>query len=64
MNMDGTGLTRVAVLQEDEPNVAWPLDGTQIAVFGVSALYLVDAKGGQAQKFDDGGGYGALDWTR
>jgi hypothetical protein len=64
MNMDGTGLTRVAVLQEDEPNVAWAPDGTQIAVFGASALYLVDVRGGQAQQIDNSGGYGALDWTR
>ena len=64
MNMDGTGLTRVAALQEDEPNVTWSPDGTQIAVFGVAALYVVDAKGGQAQEIVKDGGYGSLDWTR
>jgi Tol biopolymer transport system component len=64
MNVDGTGLSKVAILQEDEPNVAWAPDGSQIAVFGTAALYVVDAKGGQPRTIEDGGGYGGLDWTR
>lgn len=65
MNLDGSGVTKLATLQEDEPNVAWSPDGgTHIAVFGTAALYVVDSKGGQAQKVVEGGGYGGLDWTK
>jgi Tol biopolymer transport system component len=65
MGIDGSGLVRVAELKEDEPTVAWSPDGTRLTVFGVAALYLVDAKpGGQVQKLVDQGAYGALDWSR
>jgi Tol biopolymer transport system component len=62
--LDGSNLVRVADLKEDEPNVAWSPDGSRIAVFGIAALYIVDARGGTPSKLVDQGGYGGLDWTR
>jgi hypothetical protein len=64
INLDGTRLTRVAALQEDEPDVTWSPDGTHVALFGTTALYVVETKGGQPQKLVDQGAYGRLDWTR
>ncbi len=65
INLDGTGLTRIADINEDEPQVAWAPDGTQIAAFGPSALQVMEAKpGGRVQKLVDQGGYGSLDWTK
>jgi Tol biopolymer transport system component len=64
LGLDGGGMTRAADLKEDDPNVAWSPDGVKLAVFGVAALYVVDAKGGTPNKLVDQGGYGGLDWTR
>jgi Tol biopolymer transport system component len=64
MSIDGGPLTKLADVKEDEPTVAWSPDGSHVAIFGVAALYVVDANGGSLQKVVDQGGYGALDWTR
>ncbi len=65
INLDGSGLTRLADVNEDEPNVAWSPNGTQIAVFGPSALRVVEAKpNGRSEKLVDQGGYGIVDWTK
>ncbi|HEY0581288.1 MAG TPA: hypothetical protein VGE94_03840 [Chloroflexota bacterium] len=64
LNLDGSALTRVADIKDDDPTVAWSPDGAKLAVFGVAALYVVDAKGGPTDKLVDQGGYGGLDWTR
>jgi Tol biopolymer transport system component len=64
LNMDGSGMTRIADIKDDDPTVAWSPDGTKLAIFGVAALYVVDAKGGPPDKLVDQGGYGALDWAR
>lgn len=61
-SLDGGPLTRAADVKEDEPTVAWSPDGSHLAVFGVAALYVADAKGGPVQKLVDQGGYGGLDW--
>lgn len=64
VGLDGSGLTKLADLKEDEPSVAWSPDGTRLAIFGPGALYVVDGRGGQPRKVVDQGGYGGLDWTR
>lgn len=65
LNLDGSDMRRIAEIKDDDPTLAWSPDGTRLAVFGINALYLVDARGGsQAQKLTDRGGYGGLDWTK
>lgn len=64
LDLAGDHLQRVVDLQEDDPRVAWSPDGTRLAIFGPSALYLVDAGGGAPQKLVGEGGYGGLDWVR
>jgi len=62
--IDGGALTRVADIKDDDPTVAWSPDDTQLAIFGIGALYVVDSKGGTPSKLVQQGGYGGLDWTR
>lgn len=64
ITVDGGEMTRLADIKDDDPTVTWSPDGTKLAIFGVSALYVVDAKGGPTSKLVDQGGYGGLDWTR
>jgi Tol biopolymer transport system component len=61
-NMDGGDMKRVADIKDDDPTVAYAPDGAKMAIFGVAALFLVDAQGGPTQKLTDQGGYGGLDW--
>ena len=64
LNLDGSDMTRIADIKDDDPTVAWSPDGARLAIFGVAALFVVDAKGGPADKLVEQGGYGGLDWTR
>jgi len=64
LNMDGSNMTRIADIKDDDPTVSWAPDGTKLAIFGVAALYVVEAKGEPADKLVDQGGYGGLDWTK
>ena len=64
LNLDGSSLTRIADIKDDDPTVSWSPDGSKLAIFGVAALYVVDGKGGPTEKLVDHGGYGGLDWTR
>jgi Tol biopolymer transport system component len=64
LNLDGSNLTRIADIKDDDPTVSWSPDGSRLAIFGVAALWVVDAKGGPTDKLVDQGGYGGLDWTR
>jgi Tol biopolymer transport system component len=64
LNLDGSNMTRIADIKDDDPSVTWSPDGTKLAIFGVAALYVVDAKGGPTDKLVDQGGYGGLDWTK
>jgi Tol biopolymer transport system component len=63
MNMDGSDMKRIADIKDDDPTVAFSPDGARLAIFGVAALFLVDANGGPTDKLTDQGGYGGLDWT-
>jgi WD40 repeat protein len=64
LSLDGSDMKRLADIKDDDPTVAWSPDGSKLAIFGVAALYLVDARGGPTDKLTDQGGYGGLDWTR
>ena len=41
VNIDGSGLHRVAALGEDDPIAAWSPDGSMLAVLGGGGLWLV-----------------------
>jgi hypothetical protein len=43
--------------------IMWSPHGAHLAIYGISALYTVEAKGGQPWKLLEQGGYGGLDWT-
>src|SRR5205807_4039148 len=64
LNLDGSDLKRIADIKDDDPTVAWAPDGARLAIFGVAALFLVDAIGGPTTSLTDQGGYGGLAWTR
>ncbi len=64
LNLDGSDLMRIADIKDDDPTVAWAPDGSKLAIFGVAALFLVDAKGSTPEKLTEQGGYGGLDWTK
>lgn len=64
LGLDGTNLTRVADIKDDDPTVAWSPDGARLAMFGIGALYVADSKGGPPSKLVEQGGYGGLDWTK
>jgi Tol biopolymer transport system component len=64
MSLDGSDMKRIADIKDDDPSVAWSPDGSKVVIFGVAALYLVDAGGSSPQKLVEQGGYGSLDWTR
>jgi Tol biopolymer transport system component len=64
LNLDGSDMKRIADIKDDDPTVAWSPDGARLAVFGVAALFLVDAAGGTPAKLTEQGGYGGLDWTK
>jgi dipeptidyl aminopeptidase/acylaminoacyl peptidase len=63
-NMNGGDMKRIADIKDDDPTVAFAPDGGRLAIFGVAALFMVNAEGGPTQKLTDQGGYGGLDWSR
>jgi Tol biopolymer transport system component len=64
LNLDGSNMTRIADIKDDDPTVAWSPDGLKLGIFGVAGLFVVDSKGGPTDKLTDQGGYGGLDWTK
>jgi Tol biopolymer transport system component len=64
LNLDGSDMKRIADIKDDDPTVAWAPDGAKLAIFGVAALFLVDAQGGPTTKLTDQGGYGGLSWAK
>jgi Tol biopolymer transport system component len=65
VNLDGSDLRRVALLQEDEPTIAWSPDGDYLAAFGPAGLVVVPTAGGQPNRLRaTGGEYGWVAWGR
>jgi Tol biopolymer transport system component len=64
LNLDGSNMTRIADIKDDDPTVAWSPDGSKLAVLGIAALYVVDVKGGPTEKLTEQGNYGGVDWTK
>ena len=57
-------MKRIADIKDDDPTVSWSPDGSKMAILGIAALYVVDAKGGPTEKLVEQGNYGTLDWTK
>jgi Tol biopolymer transport system component len=62
VNADGSGLTRLTSLYEDQPSANWSADGNQIALLGQGGLYLMRADGGDLTRLGDGYLHGELGW--
>jgi Tol biopolymer transport system component len=62
VNADGTGLTRLTTLNEDQPAAGWSADGSQIALLGQGGLYLIRADGSDLTRLGDGYLHGELGW--
>jgi Tol biopolymer transport system component len=62
VNLDGSGLRRVAGFSGDDPTVAWSPDGSSLAILGGDGLWLVPADGGGDPLLIGPGSYGGLDW--
>jgi hypothetical protein len=64
LNLDGSEMKRIADIKDDDPTVAWSPDGSKLAIFGVAALFMLDAQGGPTTRLVEPGGYGGLTWAR
>ena len=55
---------RLSYVNADDPSPTWSPDGTYLAFWGGSGLYLVGSTGDDLRKVRELGGYGPLDWER
>ena len=62
VNLDGSGLRRVADLAADDPAVAWAPDGSALAILGGDGLWLLPLDGSGTPNLIGNGSYGVLDW--
>jgi Tol biopolymer transport system component len=62
VNLDGSGLRRVADLAADDPAVAWAPDGSALAILGGDGLWLLPLNGSGSPNLISNGSYGVLDW--
>ncbi|MHB8575102.1 MAG: TolB family protein, partial [Dehalococcoidia bacterium] len=62
VQVDGTNLTRVTNLAEDQPSAAWSADGSQVTVYASSGLYLLEADGSALTRLGDGHLHGQVAW--
>jgi Tol biopolymer transport system component len=63
LDLSGGEPRRLTRLLDDEINIAWSPDGSQLAVYGSRGLHLA-ALDGKTTFALDRGGYGGIDWTR
>jgi Tol biopolymer transport system component len=54
--------SRLTNMLEDEPTVAWSLDGKQLAIIATGGLYVTNVPGGEPRKLGLGATLAQLDW--
>jgi Tol biopolymer transport system component len=62
VNVDGSGLRRVAETGADEPSVAWSPDQTQLFVYSGTGSYIVESASGTVTPYSFVQGYGPVVW--
>ena len=62
VNVDGTGLHRMAEIAENMPSIVWSPDGSSLYVLGPGAFWRIDATTGQAEKIGPGIPLGQIVW--
>jgi hypothetical protein len=62
INVDGSGLRRVAETGADEPSVVWSPDQTQLFIYSGTGSYVVDAASGAVTPYTFVQGYGPVEW--
>ena len=62
INVDGTGLHRVADIAENMPSVSWSADGRSLYVLGPGYLWRLDPATGDAEMLRESGERGAIIW--
>jgi Tol biopolymer transport system component len=62
VNLDGSGLRRVAETGADEPSVAWSPDARQLFIYSGTGSYIVDAQTGEVTPYAFVKGYGPTVW--
>lgn len=59
---DGSGLTRLTSVLEDQPDFAWSQDGRHVLLRGAFGVYTVDVAERQTVTLGPGEFHGSLDW--
>ncbi|HEX8966583.1 MAG TPA: hypothetical protein VF937_01800 [Chloroflexota bacterium] len=62
VNVDGSGLRRIAETGADEPSVAWSPDQTQVFVFSGTGSFVADVMTGELTPLSFVQGYGPTEW--
>jgi hypothetical protein len=62
VNVDGSGLRRVAETGADEPSVSWSPDQTQLFVYSGTGSFIIDATSGEVTPLSFVQGYGPSVW--
>jgi hypothetical protein len=62
INVDGSGLRRVAETGGDEPSIAWSPDETQLFVYGGTGSFIVETATGNVTSLSFVQGYGPVSW--
>jgi hypothetical protein len=62
VNIDGSGLQRVAETGADEPSVAWSPDQAQLFIYSGTGSYVVEVASGAVTPYSFVQGYGPVVW--
>ena len=63
INLDGSGLRRLAEIGADEPSVAWSPDASQVFVYSGTGSFLIDVASGTSTTLSYVQGYGPVAWV-
>jgi Tol biopolymer transport system component len=62
VNVDGTGLRRLAEIAENMPSLTWSGDGSALYALGAQALWKIDPVSGKTEQLAPGVSLGQLVW--